>query len=88
MPNTSIREWKGRGGRLHRIDGPAREESNGTKEWYLYGIRITTRYPNGTVRIDQGGLPHLVSVMMAQMEDMASRIEELEKKNEAKNLHT
>ena len=28
-------------GRLHRTDGPAVERANGTKEWYLNGVRLT-----------------------------------------------
>lgn len=88
LPNVSIREWKGPANNLHRVDGPAREESNGTKEWYLWGRAIMTQYHNGVVRLHQDGLPHLVSVMMTQMADMAARIEELEKKHEPKNLHT
>ena len=29
--------------KLHREDGPAVEWSNGTKEWYLYGIKYTEK---------------------------------------------
>lgn len=34
------KEWRV-GGDLHRIDGPALERADGTKEWYLYGKRVT-----------------------------------------------
>ena len=34
-------EWRNDAGQLHREDGPAREWSDGSKEWYLNGNRYS-----------------------------------------------
>jgi hypothetical protein len=31
--------WTDSDGKIHREDGPAVEESNGSKEWYIHGVR-------------------------------------------------
>ena len=34
-----MKEYRNEKGELHRTDGPAIEWSNGTKEWYVNGLR-------------------------------------------------
>lgn len=38
--NSSDVEWY-QNGKLHRTDGPAVEDSDGSKEWYLEGKELT-----------------------------------------------
>ena len=35
------KSWYNENGELHREDGPALEYSNGTKEWWIKGVRLT-----------------------------------------------
>ena len=34
-------EYRNKGGKLHRLDGPAIEISNGYKAWYVEGNKLT-----------------------------------------------
>jgi hypothetical protein len=37
VDNAGTKKWKNKIGRLHRLDGPAVEFANGTKEWHQNG---------------------------------------------------
>ncbi len=37
IEENGYREWQNSEGQLHRIDGPARELSDGSKEWWING---------------------------------------------------
>ena len=39
MDSHGNRYWRNDKGLYHRIDGPAREYANGSKEWYIHGER-------------------------------------------------
>ena len=40
VDDHGIKKWY-QFGELHRIDVPAIENKNGSKEWYIYGERLT-----------------------------------------------
>lgn len=42
---NGTKEWRLWNGKLHRIGGPALEYEDGTKEWYLNGLRHRTDGP-------------------------------------------
>ena len=39
IDEEGTRHWRNEAGQLHREDGPAVEWANGTKHWYLNGLR-------------------------------------------------
>ena len=41
IDNNGNRKWLNSKDQLHRLDGPAVEEDNGSKAWYLKGIEYT-----------------------------------------------
>jgi hypothetical protein len=41
ITTTGIKVWKLPNGQLHRQDGPAVEYNNGSKSWWLNGIKYT-----------------------------------------------
>ena len=62
LPDETV-EHRNAQGQLHRLDGPAREWADGTKEWYVNGLRHRLDGPafegaNGTKGWYQNGIPH------------------------------
>lgn len=33
--------WRNEDGKLHRVDGPAREWANGDREWWVQGVQLS-----------------------------------------------
>jgi len=62
LPDGSV-EHRNEAGQLHRLDGPAIEAADGTKEWFQNGLRHRLDGPafegaNGTKGWYQNGIPH------------------------------